>query len=170
MGPFSSQTSLLLINQAPELITAFDEHRVSTNFKFGVLCQKEGQVRHFHCCAEKTTNVLSVAEIWYDIVAIPSFSSFLRRTYSVTMRKVRILKSSFQFWERQFSCKASLGKARTVSTLFGSADNTCDIRRRYLLIPFPQVQRRTGRVPRSNRKRSSLHFLSGERNHVSRGN
>uniref|UniRef100_A0A3Q3XEP5 Rap-GAP domain-containing protein n=1 Tax=Mola mola TaxID=94237 RepID=A0A3Q3XEP5_MOLML len=25
------------------LITAFDEHRVSPNFKFGVLCQKEGQ-------------------------------------------------------------------------------------------------------------------------------
>lgn len=30
--------------QAPDLITAFDEHRVSSNFKFGVLYQKEGQV------------------------------------------------------------------------------------------------------------------------------
>ncbi|KAG9344930.1 hypothetical protein JZ751_009470 [Albula glossodonta] len=29
--------------KAPELITAFDEHRVSQNFKFGVLYQKEGQ-------------------------------------------------------------------------------------------------------------------------------
>ncbi|KAK3572338.1 hypothetical protein QTP86_031122 [Hemibagrus guttatus] len=30
--------------KAPELITAFDEHRVSQNFKFGVLYQKEGQL------------------------------------------------------------------------------------------------------------------------------
>uniref|UniRef100_A0A7N6A7H2 Rap-GAP domain-containing protein n=1 Tax=Anabas testudineus TaxID=64144 RepID=A0A7N6A7H2_ANATE len=29
---------------APELITAFDEHRVSPNFKFGILYQKEGQL------------------------------------------------------------------------------------------------------------------------------
>ncbi|CAN9513708.1 unnamed protein product [Ophioblennius macclurei] len=29
--------------KAPELITTFDEHRVSPNFKFGVLYQKEGQ-------------------------------------------------------------------------------------------------------------------------------
>ncbi|XP_048116696.1 rap1 GTPase-activating protein 2 isoform X3 [Alosa alosa] len=30
--------------KAPELITAFDEHRVSHNFKFGILYQKEGQL------------------------------------------------------------------------------------------------------------------------------
>ncbi|XP_075209723.1 LOW QUALITY PROTEIN: rap1 GTPase-activating protein 2 [Chanos chanos] len=30
--------------RAPELITAFDEHRMSQNFKFGVLYQKEGQL------------------------------------------------------------------------------------------------------------------------------
>ncbi|XP_031432829.1 rap1 GTPase-activating protein 2 isoform X2 [Clupea harengus] len=30
--------------KAPELIAAFDEHRVSRNFKFGVLYQKEGQL------------------------------------------------------------------------------------------------------------------------------
>ncbi|KPP64165.1 rap1 GTPase-activating protein 2-like, partial [Scleropages formosus] len=30
--------------KAPELITAFDEHRMSQNFKFGVLYQKEGQL------------------------------------------------------------------------------------------------------------------------------
>lgn len=41
----SFQMSLSLVPQAPELITAFDEHRVSPNFKFGVLYQKEGQVR-----------------------------------------------------------------------------------------------------------------------------
>ncbi|XP_042278894.1 rap1 GTPase-activating protein 2 [Thunnus maccoyii] len=29
--------------KAPELITAFDEHRVSPNFKFGILYQKDGQ-------------------------------------------------------------------------------------------------------------------------------
>ncbi|KAM3850394.1 rap1 GTPase-activating protein 2-like [Diretmus argenteus] len=30
--------------KAPELITAFDEHRVSPNFKFGILYQREGQL------------------------------------------------------------------------------------------------------------------------------
>ncbi|XP_019948567.2 rap1 GTPase-activating protein 2 [Paralichthys olivaceus] len=30
--------------KAPELITAFDEHRVSPNFKFGILYQKDGQL------------------------------------------------------------------------------------------------------------------------------
>uniref|UniRef100_I3K503 Si:ch1073-90m23.1 n=1 Tax=Oreochromis niloticus TaxID=8128 RepID=I3K503_ORENI len=30
--------------KAPELITTFDEHRVSPNFKFGVLCQKNRQL------------------------------------------------------------------------------------------------------------------------------
>ncbi|XP_010883253.2 rap1 GTPase-activating protein 2 isoform X1 [Esox lucius] len=30
--------------KAPDLITAFDEHRVSQNFKFGVLYQREGQL------------------------------------------------------------------------------------------------------------------------------
>lgn len=37
--------SLFFLSQAPELITTFDEHRVSPNFKFGVLCQKDRQVR-----------------------------------------------------------------------------------------------------------------------------
>lgn len=40
----SSHIPVSLILQAPELITTFDEHRVSLNFKFGILCQKEGQV------------------------------------------------------------------------------------------------------------------------------
>lgn len=40
----SSHTWISLVPQAPELITAFDEHRVSLNFKFGILCQTEGQV------------------------------------------------------------------------------------------------------------------------------
>uniref|UniRef100_A0A7N8YCN6 Rap1 GTPase-activating protein 2-like n=1 Tax=Mastacembelus armatus TaxID=205130 RepID=A0A7N8YCN6_9TELE len=35
--------SFSLVLQAPELITAFDEHRVSPNFKFGILYQKDGQ-------------------------------------------------------------------------------------------------------------------------------
>lgn len=34
--------------QAPDLITAFDEHRVSPNFKFGVLYQREGQVNNWN--------------------------------------------------------------------------------------------------------------------------
>ncbi|XP_069039158.1 rap1 GTPase-activating protein 2-like [Lepisosteus oculatus] len=33
--------------KAPELIAAFDEHRISENFKFGVLYQREGQVGMF---------------------------------------------------------------------------------------------------------------------------
>ncbi|KAF3839620.1 hypothetical protein F7725_018337 [Dissostichus mawsoni] len=37
--------SLPLIPQAPELITTFDEHRVSPNFKFGVLYQKDRQLQ-----------------------------------------------------------------------------------------------------------------------------
>uniref|UniRef100_A0A3B4H4X0 Si:ch1073-90m23.1 n=1 Tax=Pundamilia nyererei TaxID=303518 RepID=A0A3B4H4X0_9CICH len=36
--------SLFFLSQAPELITTFDEHRVSPNFKFGVLCQKDRQL------------------------------------------------------------------------------------------------------------------------------
>uniref|UniRef100_A0A7N8X4L5 Rap1 GTPase-activating protein 2-like n=1 Tax=Mastacembelus armatus TaxID=205130 RepID=A0A7N8X4L5_9TELE len=38
-----SSMSFSLVLQAPELITAFDEHRVSPNFKFGILYQKDGQ-------------------------------------------------------------------------------------------------------------------------------
>uniref|UniRef100_A0A3P9NZX1 Si:ch1073-90m23.1 n=1 Tax=Poecilia reticulata TaxID=8081 RepID=A0A3P9NZX1_POERE len=38
-----SLTLTSFILQAPDLITAFDEHRVSSNFKFGVLYQREGQ-------------------------------------------------------------------------------------------------------------------------------
>uniref|UniRef100_A0A3B5MNC0 Rap-GAP domain-containing protein n=1 Tax=Xiphophorus couchianus TaxID=32473 RepID=A0A3B5MNC0_9TELE len=38
-----SLTLTSFILQAPDLIAAFDEHRVSSNFKFGVLYQKEGQ-------------------------------------------------------------------------------------------------------------------------------
>ncbi|KAJ8392878.1 hypothetical protein AAFF_G00070820 [Aldrovandia affinis] len=39
-----SQFEAVSCLKAPELITAFDEHRVSQNFKFGVLYQKEGQL------------------------------------------------------------------------------------------------------------------------------
>ncbi|XP_036930850.1 rap1 GTPase-activating protein 1 [Acanthopagrus latus] len=38
-----SQFEVVSYLKAPELIMAFDEHRVSPNFKFGILCQKDGQ-------------------------------------------------------------------------------------------------------------------------------
>ncbi|KAG7237591.1 hypothetical protein INR49_032037 [Caranx melampygus] len=41
---FPNMPSAVELAKAPELITAFDEHRVSPNFKFGVLYQKEGQL------------------------------------------------------------------------------------------------------------------------------
>uniref|UniRef100_A0A3B4YPP1 Rap1 GTPase-activating protein 1-like n=1 Tax=Seriola lalandi dorsalis TaxID=1841481 RepID=A0A3B4YPP1_SERLL len=40
---FPNIPSAVELAKAPELITAFDEHRVSPNFKFGVLYQKDGQ-------------------------------------------------------------------------------------------------------------------------------
>lgn len=167
MGPFSSQISLFHQSGSRTDNSLWWAQSVP-QFQVWCFVPKGGTGKTFPLLCRKITKVLSMA----DIVAIPSFSSSLRRTYSVTMRKVRILKSSFRFWERQFSCKASLGKTIIVSTLFSLADNACEmcVRQECPLTPFPQVQRRTGRVPWSNRKWSSLHFLSGKRNHVSRGN
>lgn len=45
---FLSFSLPLSVFQAPDLITAFDEHRVSLNFKFGVLYQREGQVNNWN--------------------------------------------------------------------------------------------------------------------------
>lgn len=108
----SFQTSLWLVPQAPELITAFDEHRVSPNFKFGILCQKEGQVRNGAAVVQKMPCRLKKWPGSSDHRQADSFislSSSLRRIYSATMRRVKNLKSFFPFWERRFSCKALLG-------------------------------------------------------------
>ncbi|XP_013766014.1 rap1 GTPase-activating protein 2 [Pundamilia nyererei] len=40
----ASKFDVVCYLKAPELITTFDEHRVSPNFKFGVLCQKDRQL------------------------------------------------------------------------------------------------------------------------------
>lgn len=58
---------------------------------------------------------IKMAKIWHHIITNPSqrnpfLCSSLRKTYWVTMRKVRSLKSSCLFWERRFSCKDSRGK------------------------------------------------------------
>jgi len=55
---------LSFIPQAPELITTFDEHRVSPNFKFGILYQKNRQVRH---CA-----IIEMIEVWRHIITTPT--------------------------------------------------------------------------------------------------
>lgn len=107
-------STLFFLSQAPELITTFDEHRVSPNFKFGVLCQKNRQVS-LMLYFKMPCIFIKMAKIWHHIITNPSqrnpfLCSSLRKTYWVTMRKVRSLKSSCLFWERQFSCKDSRGK------------------------------------------------------------
>lgn len=47
-----------------------------------------------------------------------SLSSSPRKTYLVTMRKVKSLKSSFLCWERRFNCKALPGKVRYVIVVY----------------------------------------------------
>ncbi|KAF1388068.1 hypothetical protein PFLUV_G00086410 [Perca fluviatilis] len=44
--------------KAPELITAFDEHRVSPNFKFGILYQKDGQFTEEDILCNNEENVV----------------------------------------------------------------------------------------------------------------
>lgn len=65
--------SLSLVPQAPELITAFDEHRVSPNFKFGILYQKDGQVRNY---IENAPHLYKLLK--YGTVMIHSFSANIR--------------------------------------------------------------------------------------------
>lgn len=103
--------SSLSVFQAPDLITAFDEHRVSPNFKFGVLYQRAGQVNNWN--AGRSLEALnSSASLQYLSYFLCIFYSWQRRTYSVTMRKVKSFKNSSLFWEIQSHFKGSLGNVQ----------------------------------------------------------
>ncbi|KAL0985128.1 hypothetical protein UPYG_G00153240 [Umbra pygmaea] len=64
--------------KAPDLITAFDEHRMSQNFKFGVLYQREGQwteedILHNN---EETEDFQEFLSILGDTVMLQGFTGF----------------------------------------------------------------------------------------------
>ncbi|XP_041757780.1 rap1 GTPase-activating protein 2-like isoform X1 [Coregonus clupeaformis] len=64
--------------KAPDLITAFDEHRVSPNFKFGVLYQREGQLTEedIFCNNEESEEFQEFLSILGDTVTLQGFTGF----------------------------------------------------------------------------------------------
>ncbi|XP_060905227.1 rap1 GTPase-activating protein 1 isoform X2 [Labrus mixtus] len=64
--------------KAPELITAFDEHRVSPNFKFGVLYQKEGQFTEEDILSnsEESAEFKDFISILGETIQLHGFSGF----------------------------------------------------------------------------------------------
>uniref|UniRef100_A0A8C5CLJ2 Si:ch1073-90m23.1 n=1 Tax=Gadus morhua TaxID=8049 RepID=A0A8C5CLJ2_GADMO len=64
--------------QAPELIIAFDEHRVSSNFKFGILLQKEGQFTEEDILSntEETQEFQEFLSILGETVKLQGFTGF----------------------------------------------------------------------------------------------
>ncbi|CDQ77893.1 unnamed protein product [Oncorhynchus mykiss] len=64
--------------KAPDLITAFDEHRVSLNFKFGVLYQREGQLTEedILCNNEESEEFQEFLSILGATVALQGFTGF----------------------------------------------------------------------------------------------
>ncbi|XP_075897254.1 rap1 GTPase-activating protein 1 isoform X2 [Nelusetta ayraudi] len=64
--------------KAPELITAFDEHRVSPNFKFGVLCQMEGQLTEEDILSnnEESEEFKEFLSILGDTIPLQGFTGF----------------------------------------------------------------------------------------------
>ncbi|XP_024281518.2 rap1 GTPase-activating protein 2 isoform X4 [Oncorhynchus tshawytscha] len=64
--------------KAPDLITAFDEHRVSLNFKFGVLYQREGQLTEedILCNNEESEEFQEFLSILGDTVTLQGFTGF----------------------------------------------------------------------------------------------
>ncbi|CAB1334431.1 unnamed protein product, partial [Coregonus sp. 'balchen'] len=64
--------------KAPDLITAFDEHRVSPNFKFGVLYQREGQLTEedILCNNEESEEFQEFLSILGDTVTLQGFTGF----------------------------------------------------------------------------------------------
>ncbi|KAM4580666.1 rap1 GTPase-activating protein 2 isoform 1-T1 [Odontesthes bonariensis] len=64
--------------KAPELITAFDEHRVSPNFKFGVLYQKAGQLTEADVLSnnEESEEFKEFLSILGDTVQLQGFTGF----------------------------------------------------------------------------------------------
>ncbi|KAM4567737.1 rap1 GTPase-activating protein 2 [Fundulus diaphanus] len=64
--------------KAPVLITAFDEHRVSSNFKFGVLYQKEGQFTEEDILSnnEESEKFRDFLSILGDTIQLQGFTGF----------------------------------------------------------------------------------------------
>ncbi|XP_038832352.1 rap1 GTPase-activating protein 2 [Salvelinus namaycush] len=64
--------------KAPDLITAFDEHRMSPNFKFGVLYQREGQLTEedILCNNEESEEFQEFLSILGATVALQGFTGF----------------------------------------------------------------------------------------------
>ncbi|XP_034030438.1 rap1 GTPase-activating protein 1 isoform X3 [Thalassophryne amazonica] len=64
--------------KAPELITAFDEHRVSPNFKFGVLYQKDRQLTEedILCNSEESELFKEFLSILGDTIQLQGFTGF----------------------------------------------------------------------------------------------
>uniref|UniRef100_G3P822 Rap-GAP domain-containing protein n=1 Tax=Gasterosteus aculeatus aculeatus TaxID=481459 RepID=G3P822_GASAC len=64
--------------KAPELITAFDEHRVSPNFKFGILYQKNGQFTEedILCNTEESEEFKELLSILGETIQLQGFAGF----------------------------------------------------------------------------------------------
>ncbi|XP_052003486.1 rap1 GTPase-activating protein 1-like [Xyrauchen texanus] len=64
--------------KAPELIMAFDEHRVSQNFKFGILYQREGQLTEEDILSnnEESEEFLEFLSILGQTVKLQGFTGF----------------------------------------------------------------------------------------------
>ncbi|XP_078108818.1 rap1 GTPase-activating protein 2 isoform X3 [Sander vitreus] len=64
--------------KAPELITAFDEHRVSPNFKFGILYQKDRQFTEedILCNNEESEEFKELLSILGETVQLEGFTGF----------------------------------------------------------------------------------------------
>ncbi|XP_055066379.2 rap1 GTPase-activating protein 1 [Misgurnus anguillicaudatus] len=64
--------------KAPELIMAFDEHRVSQNFKFGVLYQREGQLTEEDILSnnEESEEFLEFLSILGQTIKLQGFTGF----------------------------------------------------------------------------------------------
>uniref|UniRef100_A0A673M673 Si:ch1073-90m23.1 n=1 Tax=Sinocyclocheilus rhinocerous TaxID=307959 RepID=A0A673M673_9TELE len=69
---------LFLHLKAPEIIMAFDEHRVSQNFKFGVLYQREGQLTEEDILSnnEESEEFLEFLSILGQTVKLQEFTGF----------------------------------------------------------------------------------------------
>ncbi|KAL7394057.1 hypothetical protein ABVT39_019884 [Epinephelus coioides] len=64
--------------KAPELITAFDEHRVSPNFKFGILYQKDGQFTEEDILSnnEESEEFKELLSVLGETIQLQGFSGF----------------------------------------------------------------------------------------------
>ncbi|KAM8826671.1 rap1 GTPase-activating protein 1 isoform 2-T2 [Synchiropus picturatus] len=62
-----SKLEVVCYLKAPDLIRAFDEHRVSPNFKFGVLYQKDRQRRRFSATTRKATSSKTFCPFWVKL-------------------------------------------------------------------------------------------------------